>query len=266
MDARENALVAISQIPDNAGHALHRGTPREAFIREFLVAHLPANVAIGTGEIIDANSQPGERRNQFDIVIHRENFPKLDFGGGVSGFLVESVIATIEVKSTLNQEELQNATRAAIASKALVPNTVSSFRTGYIPPRVLNYVVAYNGPASMLTVHGWLPRIHENLEVAIRDLPTEPDARIQTPSPSLDAVFVLQKGFLYFDNVPYGFASEQIRRGAPNLKWVVADTRTGNLLLFFLFLQAATANLQARWLNPLPYLQNFRLPNISYRE
>jgi hypothetical protein len=36
MDAKEDALVAISRVPANSGHSLHRGTPREAFIREFL--------------------------------------------------------------------------------------------------------------------------------------------------------------------------------------------------------------------------------------
>ena len=71
MDAIENQLVAISQIPANAGHTLHRGTPREAFIKEFLENHLSANVAIGTGEIIDANSQPRVQRNQYDIVIYK---------------------------------------------------------------------------------------------------------------------------------------------------------------------------------------------------
>ncbi|MBB6246225.1 DUF6602 domain-containing protein [Rhodanobacter sp. A1T4] len=68
MDAKENALIAISRIPANSGHSLHKGTPREAFIREFLQSHLPENVAIGTGEIIDASSQPRAQRNQFDIV------------------------------------------------------------------------------------------------------------------------------------------------------------------------------------------------------
>src|SRR5215831_10135236 len=109
MDAKEDALVAISKIPANSGHPLHKGTPREAFIREFLETHLPENVAIGTGEIIDANSQPNVSRNQFDIVIYKKNYPKLDFGGGISGYLIESVIATVEVKSTLSQAELEHA-------------------------------------------------------------------------------------------------------------------------------------------------------------
>ena len=69
MDTVENQLLVTSRIPANSGHTLHKGTPREAFIREFLEGHLPSNVAIGTGEIIDANSQPGQQRNQYDIVI-----------------------------------------------------------------------------------------------------------------------------------------------------------------------------------------------------
>jgi len=68
LHAKENALISISRIPANSGHSLHKGTPREAFIREFLQSHLPENVAIGTGEIIDASSQPRAQRNQFDIV------------------------------------------------------------------------------------------------------------------------------------------------------------------------------------------------------
>jgi hypothetical protein len=101
MDAIENHLLQISQIPANSGHTLHRGTPREAFIKEFLETHLSENVAIGTGEIIDASSQPRELRNQYDIVLYKKNYPKLDFGGGINGFLIESVVATIEVKSVL---------------------------------------------------------------------------------------------------------------------------------------------------------------------
>jgi hypothetical protein len=101
IDAVENHLVSISKVPENAGHSLHKGTPREAFIREFLNSHLPSNVDIGTGEIIDAQSAPNQPRNQFDIVVYRRNYPKLDFGGRISGFLIETVLATIEVKSNL---------------------------------------------------------------------------------------------------------------------------------------------------------------------
>jgi hypothetical protein len=259
MDARENALVAISRIPANSGHSLHKGTPREAFIREFLQSHLPENVAIGTGEIIDANSQPGAQRNQFDIVIYKKNYPKLDFGGDVSGFLIESVIATVEVKSTLNQEGMAQAISAARNAKALTPNVTSGFHSGYIPPKVLNYVVAYDGPAQMQTAYNWIPQIHTSLGISIPDLPQDESQRLGTASPSIDGVFVLNKGFIYFDNVPIGFANAGTRADHPSLKWVFANAGTGNLLLLFLLLQSATANIEGKWLNPVPYLASFNM-------
>lgn len=263
MDAKEDALVVISQIPANSGHSLHKGTPREAFIREFLESHLPENVAIGTGEIIDANSQPRAQRNQFDIVIYKKNYPKLDFGGGISGFLIESVIATVEVKSTLTQADLEQAIKAARHAKSLTPNVTSSFYTGYIPPKVLNYVVAYDGPAQMRTVYNWIPQIHTTLSITISNLPQDEAQRLSTASQSIDGVFVLKKGFIYFDNVSVGFANSQVRAAHPDLKWVFADTTSGNLLLLFLMLQSATANIEGKWLNPIPYLASFQVPGIQ---
>lgn len=256
MDARENALVAISQIPANSGHSLHKGTPREAFIKEFLVSHLPENVAIGTGEIIDASSQPGQQRNQFDIVIYKKNYPKLDFGAGISGFLIESVIATVEVKSTLTKADLEQAIKAAARAKSLTPNTVTSFHSGHIPPKVLNYVVAYDGPASMQTVYQWALQIHASLGIQVPNLPADDASRVQIPSPTIDGVFVLKKGFLFFDNTPFGISSP-FRATNPTGKWVFGDTSSGNLLMLFLFLTAATQNVEAKWLNPAPYLASF---------
>jgi hypothetical protein len=82
LEAVEQHLLAISRIPTNAGHMLHRGTPREAFVKEFLIGHLSARLAVGSGEIIDASSLPRKQRNQFDIIIYRADYPKIDFGGG----------------------------------------------------------------------------------------------------------------------------------------------------------------------------------------
>lgn len=262
-DAIEKSLVAEAGIQQATGHALHKGTPREDFIRKFLEKHLPTICSIGTGEIIDSNSKPGQTRNQFDIVIFKNSYPKLDFGGGISGFLIESVIATIEVKSTLTEKDITQSIRAARNCKRLNLNTIQSFHTGYIPPKSLNYVVAYDGPASMETVYGWIPKIHQADSIVVPNLPTDRKERIQTPSPSIDGVFVLEKGFLYFDNVPASFINDQARQSNPQMKWVFADTSQGNLLLLFFFLQSATQNVQGRWLNPNPYLSNFNVQGIK---
>jgi hypothetical protein len=263
LDAIEKTLVTQSGIQNITGHTLHKGTPREVFIKEFLENHLPETVSIGTGEIIDANSQPGQQRNQYDIVIYKNSYTKLDFGGGISGFLIESVITTIEVKSTLTEADLKQSIKAARKCKQLKPNTVSIFRTGYIPPKPINFLVAYNGPASMDTVYGWIPKIYQSEGITSSNLPIESNQRIQQASPAIDGVFVLEKGFLYYDNIPMGFAIEEDRKTNPNLKWLFADSKTGNLLLLFLFLQGATQNVQGKWLNPRPYLSNFQVQGLK---
>ncbi|HFW2198173.1 TPA: DUF6602 domain-containing protein, partial [Salmonella enterica subsp. enterica serovar Virchow] len=207
MNATENHLVSISQIPANAGHTLHRGTPREAFIKEFLSGHLSSNVAIGSGEIIDSNSQPRVQRNQYDIVIYKNNYPKLDFGGGVNGFLIESVIATIEVKSLLDQSAIDQSVKAAHNAKVLNPSINKSFSTGWVPPKIINYVVAYDGPAQMNTVYNWILNSHQTNRIPLPSWNQQ--TKYQTPGTALDGVVLLNKGFIKLDNTPLSLNSSQ---------------------------------------------------------
>ena len=255
MDAIENHLVSISQIPANSGHTLHKGTPREAFIKEYLEKHISSNVAIGTGEIIDASSKPGATRNQFDIVLYKKNYPKLDFGGGISGFLIESVIATIEVKSLLDQAAIDQSVSAANNVKQLTPNMRRTFTSGWIPPKVLNYVVAYTGPAQMSTVHSWILNSHRTKKIPLPSWTTE--SKTSTPGTSLDGVFLLNKGFVKLDNTPLTLNKNT------NGIYTIADCVTGNILMLFLSLQGACDNIEGAWLNPQPYVASVQYTNVK---
>lgn len=261
IDTVEGSLLEIYKIPANSGHTLHKGTPREAFVRTFLQGHLSERVAVGTGEIIDSNSAPGEQRNQIDLVVFKREYPRLDFGGGINAFLAESVVATIEVKSLLTKEELRTAARTAKKVKSLSRNTVTSFSAGYRPPSILSFVVAYDGPATMETVYGWLPDINASEEIVYPNLPANDDERVQVASPALDAVFLLGKGFLHFGNTPVGFFKSNVLQDNPSYQWAVCDTPRGSLLLLFLFLTSAVSGMTAAWLNPAPYLRNFSVQN-----
>ena len=263
MNAVEAHLLAISKIPANAGHSLHKGTPREAFIREFLESHLNSTVAIGTGEIIDSNSRPNVQRNQFDIVIYKRNYPKLDFGGGINAFLAESVVATIEVKSTLDKPGIEQSVRAARAAKQLHKSEARSFSAGYIPPSILSFVVAYDGPAKMETVYTWVKEAYRDQGISEPDMPPEAE-RSTIAGPALEGVFVLGKGFLNFDNAPYGFIPQEVRKDHPKIHWAIAQSEKGSLLSFFLLLTMATSNVDGAWLNPLPYLQEFRIFDLQF--
>lgn len=264
LDAVEKHLLEIARIPANSGHTLHKGTPREAFIKDFLASHLSERVAIGTGEIIDANSRAGQQRNQIDIIIYKRDYPKIDFGGGISGFLVESVVATIEVKSVLTKAELEKAIRAAHSIKALHRKINVNFFAGYQPPGILSYVVAYEGPASMGTVHSWIPEIHASLGIIYPPLGTTREARIKVASPSIDAVFVLGKGFMHFENTPISFITNEALAKNPEIKWSFADASDGNLLFLFIMITNAVTGVSLGCFDLVPYLSSYSMVGRRY--
>lgn len=259
MKAVEDSLIAISKIPAGSGHALHKGTPRESFIKTFLQSHLSSNVEIGTGEIIDSSSLPNKPRNQFDIVIYKKNYPKLDFGSQISGFLAESVIATIEVKSILDQQSLNQSSSAAQNAKALNPNVIRSFSSGWIPPKILNYVVAYDGPSKMTTVHGNLLKSYNDLNIQMPIINQQ--EKLQTAGTALDGIFLLNKGFITLDNTPLTFVNPNTHQNGIH---TIVDTSDGALLMLFLYLQQACNNIDASWLDPIPYVSNLKFDSVLY--
>lgn len=263
MNRMENALISNSNIQNTSGHSLHKGTPRENFIKIFLESHLPQNVSIASGELIDAQSMPGQKRNQFDIVLYRKNYPRIKYDENIFAFLIESVVATIEVKSTLKEEDLEKAIKAAHNAKSLQPSWTTSFYSGHIPPKPLNFVVAYDGPENASTLKRWIDNSHTNLRIKVDNLPLESDQRASTASPSIDGVFILKKSFIYYDNTIISHAHE-IRKENPSKSWVASTGENGALLMFFLLLLSATSNVDGRWLDPMGYISNFRLSNIEF--
>lgn len=213
----EKSLLALSQVAGTAGHPIHKGMPREWFVREFLESYLSERVAVGTGEIIDATAVAGAARNQIDVVVYRRDFPKLPFGGGVNAYLAESVVATIEVKSTLDSEDVLKATRTAHKVKALERHLTTSFTAGYHPPNILCYVVAYAGPATLETVRDWINSALAQESIPNPQLPPTHQERLGRPSPALDGVFILGKGFLLYDNQVINFMSDEDRARYPEL-------------------------------------------------
>lgn len=118
--AKLNGLVAESKsIFDCLGHNGLRGAAREMFVKDFLFPFLPPYVGIGTGEIIN---HLGRRSKQIDVVLYnRGRLPPLLIGSGDLGvFPWECVIATIEVKSTLDAGELRSAILNAYSVRRVV--------------------------------------------------------------------------------------------------------------------------------------------------
>lgn len=104
-----------------SNHSTILGDARESFIRDILENFLPSSIVIGSGQIID---QYGGRSKQIDIVIYRRDFPVLQTFGSADVYLVEGVLATIEVKSMLDKDNLEMALNNVKSVKDLRPKFV----------------------------------------------------------------------------------------------------------------------------------------------
>jgi hypothetical protein len=129
------------------------GGAREHFIKEILSTFLPKGVVVGSGEITD-----GERRSgQQDVIIYRSDFPVLTGFGGVNTFLIEGVIATIEVKSDLStgspigiiSANKNVASVLSLTNTALkIKGTAEEFANLMRVHTVKTYIVGYKGWSS----------------------------------------------------------------------------------------------------------------------
>ncbi|MDA6210304.1 hypothetical protein OSK35_26905, partial [Escherichia coli] len=140
----------------------------------------------------------------------------------------------------------------------LKKNEQWSFSSGYIPPAILNFVVAYDGPQQMDTVLGWIIDIENKLGITGNDLPLG-EQRISVPSESIDGVFLLDRGFVTFDNFPIGFLDDEDRQKTPKNKWVAVTAQRGSLLWLFQMLTQASMNINGTFLNLNPYMKNLRV-------
>ena len=116
------------------------------------------------------------------------------------------------------------------------------------------------------SVYDSLVEIHKEIDIDCPALGLTREDRVKIASPSIDGVFVLGKGFLYFDNVPTGFASNEAHKKNPDARWAFADSAEGNLFLLFLFLTQAISGISASWWDAMPYLKDFSVKNLRFEK
>ena len=114
---RIQSAVAASRAIDSIAHKGLKGRIREIFVEDLVMPFLPSFVGVGTGKIID--SEEGQSA-ECDVVIYdRDVMPSLLLGQREAIFPIESVLCSIEVKTTLNMGELRAATAKAKQLKEL---------------------------------------------------------------------------------------------------------------------------------------------------
>jgi len=109
--SRVRSAVGAARAARGISHHGLLGEIREILVRDLFRPLLPADVGVGTGQII---SYTGQTSHQTDVILYdRRILPPILFQESAGLFPVESVLFTVEVKSKLTASELHNANNAA---------------------------------------------------------------------------------------------------------------------------------------------------------
>jgi hypothetical protein len=109
--ARVESAVATARAATGITHQGLKGEIREILMRDLFRPLLPADIGVATGQVI---SSEGATSTQQDVVLYdRRILPPHLFDERTGLFPIESVLFTIEIKSTLNASELRSSHEAA---------------------------------------------------------------------------------------------------------------------------------------------------------
>jgi hypothetical protein len=109
--ARVQAAVGAAKAVTGVGHQGLKGQLREIVIRDLLCPLFPSDFGIGTGTIISHNDL--QSRQQDVVIFDRSIVPPILLEGSTGFFPIESVIATIEIKSKLTAGEVASSLESA---------------------------------------------------------------------------------------------------------------------------------------------------------
>ena len=202
----QRRLQAEGDAAKSFSHGVNIGLNREAFIREFLTENISEYWGVGTGEIIHKDSSPEESRPQIDVVVHNKKYPKLSLATNIDLFFIETVSSFIEIKSRLKKDDLRKTATTTRHIKNLAEFSPQRFNpVGMVKnPRPYSFVFAYEGPKRIETVLKWLKELSAEDDYGLEPLKdTEPGGRFFFDHRFVDGVFVLGRGFVTLDALPF---------------------------------------------------------------
>jgi len=185
-------------------HSGERGSRREESVRKFLADRLPGGYAVKTGFAFDARDTQSK---QLDVLIYRVRDTPFLMAGDPAFVPCESLLAAIEIKSTLTSDEVKDALEIAQSVRALRPfdrNFINARDRGKSAsddlPRCFFSVFAFG--TDLVEGHDWLvregarfTRVAENLSI---------------PQQYVDRLLVMDRGII---NSAIGRGHDSARSG-----------------------------------------------------
>lgn len=109
--ARVQAAIGAARAVTNIKHKGLKGQLREIVIRDLFSPLLPADVGVGTGEIISADNR--QSRQQDVVIFDKRILPPILLEKSTGIFPIESALYTIEIKSLMTADEIRDSHRNA---------------------------------------------------------------------------------------------------------------------------------------------------------
>lgn len=222
-----------------------KGTMREEKLKEYLFKLFPTKYAIGNGVIVDANET--QSRQQDFIIYDNFNSPKLMETESVQVIPIESVYATIEVKSTLTISELEKSVNNIESVKKLEktkPFSSPLIISSIIPPICM--IFAYSSDTSLNNIVKKIDEFNTNIDVANR----------------LSIVCILDKGLIFGIN-KHGFKEIEIVPTDNTILVTHEDKLENNLYLFYLLMMTAINNIVMPPVNLMGYAEKIKKADYS---
>lgn len=212
-------LTIDYELTDHIDHMGVRGSSREDVLKYYIKQLLPERFAVGNGVVTDVH---GTQSKQQDFFVHDAfNSPVFLHTESSSIVPIESVYATIEVKSTLKKETIIQSVNNIQSVKAL---TITVLKNSPLIPsvynRVFGAVFAYTCDTKIETLAG-------NLNQLCLNVPAE-------HRPSI--ICILDQGCIV--NVEKNGLRQISTMPTEKTTWgIIKNTKEMNLYLFYLLLQ-----------------------------
>lgn len=208
-------------------HNATAGAAREQILNDFLSEHLPELITVLSGQIFDSEDNYSKQQ---DIVLVLKSMPRLQFASDNDLIFHEGVVATIEVKTSLNATVLCSIGENIASVRGLKSASFGGAQMGishkWPSNKVLTCIVTYGGSR--------LERIIDQLS----GLPPE-----QKPDMLLD----LSQGLLIKNN---GLLVDE---QGPT-EYLLENNAAVGFKLFLTFMTEITGTLSARGVNWRSYL------------
>jgi hypothetical protein len=115
--ARVKSAIEMARVVKKMPHRGTLGEIREILVRELFRPFLPSDIGVGTGQVID---HTGKVSPQTDIILFdRSLAPPIMLNESLGLFPIESCLHVIEIKSTLDLDELRKSHKNALKLEAL---------------------------------------------------------------------------------------------------------------------------------------------------